>query len=93
VRFGCEERAGTPPGLPGGVPGGGPAKLCGTPSQASSECPAIDLALPGRSFTGACVPANLVAGPTPDDEACALTGVAYDAVGGQCDVRSLPPIQ
>jgi hypothetical protein len=48
---------------------------------------------PGRSFTGACVPANLVAGPTPDDEACALTGVAFDAADGQCDVSALPPLE
>jgi hypothetical protein len=40
-----------------------------------------------------CVPANLVAGPTPDDEICALAGFYYDAApGGSCDVSALPPV-
>jgi hypothetical protein len=40
-----------------------------------------------------CVPANLVAGPTPDDEVCALAGFYYDAApGGSCDVSTLPPV-
>jgi hypothetical protein len=40
-----------------------------------------------------CVPANLVAGPTPDDEVCTLAGFYYDAApGASCDLSSLPPI-
>lgn len=40
-----------------------------------------------------CVPATLVAGPTPDDEVCALAGFYYDAApGGSCDVSSLPAV-
>jgi hypothetical protein len=40
-----------------------------------------------------CVPANLVAGPTPDDEICALAGFYYNAPsGGSCDVSALPPV-
>jgi len=40
-----------------------------------------------------CVPANLVAGPTPDDEICALAGFYYEAApGGSCNVSSLPPV-
>jgi hypothetical protein len=40
-----------------------------------------------------CVPANLVAGPTPDDEVCTLAGFYYDAAPGvSCDLSSLPPI-
>jgi hypothetical protein len=39
------------------------------------------------------VPANLVAGPTPDDEICALAGFYYDAApGGSCNVSTLPPV-
>jgi hypothetical protein len=41
----------------------------------------------------ACVPANLVAGTTPDDEVCGLAGFYYDAApGGSCDVAGLPPV-
>jgi hypothetical protein len=41
----------------------------------------------------ACVPANLVAGTTPDDEICALAGFYYEAApGGSCDVAALPPV-
>jgi hypothetical protein len=93
VRFGCDEVGSSPPGRAEGRPGGGPAKPCATPGATSSDCPAADPAFPGRSFTGACIPANLVAGPTPDDETCALTGVVFDAANGQCDVGSLPPIE
>jgi hypothetical protein len=40
-----------------------------------------------------CVAANLVAGPTPDDEICALAGYYYEAApGGSCDVSGLPAI-
>jgi hypothetical protein len=93
LRFGCEETAAVPPGVPIGLPGGGPAKPCAT----GADCPATDAAYPGRAFTGACVPANLVAGTTPDDEVCGVTGTYFDAVpgaatGAECDVSTLPPI-
>jgi hypothetical protein len=96
-RFGCEETAGVPPGVPAGLPGGGAAKPCATAGPASPDCPAGDAAYPGRTFTGACVPANLVAGTTPDDEVCGLTGTYFDAVpgaaGAGCDVSALPPVE
>lgn len=78
VRLGCEEVAGIAPGVPAGLPGGGPAKPCSTPNPAAPECPAADPAYPGRTFTGACVPANVVAGPRPDDEVCAVTGTYFE---------------
>jgi len=41
-----------------------------------------------------CVPANVVAGTTSDDEVCGLAGFYYDAApGGSCDVASLAPIE
>jgi hypothetical protein len=40
-----------------------------------------------------CVPANLVAGDTPDDEVCRLAGFYYDAAPGpSCDLSGLPAI-
>jgi hypothetical protein len=39
-----------------------------------------------------CVPANLVAGPTPDDEVCILAGFYYEAAGGSCDLSGLPVV-
>jgi hypothetical protein len=66
VRLGCEETAGVPPGAPGA-----PAKRC----AGDADCPPRDEAFPGRTFTGACVPANLVAGTDVDDEVCRLDGV------------------
>jgi hypothetical protein len=40
-----------------------------------------------------CVAANLVAGPTPDDEICALAGYYYEAApGASCDVSGLPVV-
>ncbi len=92
ARRGCEEIAGEAPGIAAGLPGGHPAKPCAV-AGASPECPPSDSAYPGITFTGDCVEANLVAGPTPDDEVCALAGAYYDAVpGGGCDVSALPPI-
>jgi hypothetical protein len=86
-RLGCEVVAGMPPGTPAGLPGGAPARPCAISGPASPDCPA------GAGLTGACVAANLVAGPTPDDATCALTGFYYDAApGAGCDVGSLPPI-
>jgi len=77
VRLGCEEQASV---VPGAV--GAPAKPCGVATPSSPDCPATDPAYPARTFTGACVAANLVAGPTPDDEVCILTGAYFDAVAG-----------
>jgi len=91
VRLGCEEQASVPPGAVGT-----PAKPCGLATPSSSDCPATDPAYPARTFTGACVPANLVAGPTPDDEVCILTGAYFDAVAGapsgaECDATQGTP--
>ncbi len=95
VRFGCEETTAVPPGAAAGLPGGGPAKPCTAAGPDPSECPAADAAYPGRSFTGRCVPANLVAGTTPDDEVCALAGFWFDAIpgapaGSECNVAAAP---
>jgi hypothetical protein len=92
VRLGCEEVPDVAPGIPIGLPGGGPAKPCTVASANSAQCPAADPAYPGRSFTGRCVQANLVAGPTAEDEACVLIGAWFDAdpsapPGAECRVR------
>jgi hypothetical protein len=93
VRLGCEETAGVPPGSVAG----GPAKLCSIAGPGSPDCPAGDPRYPGRTYTGACVAANLVAGAASQDESCALAGFYYDAVAGApddaaCDVSRLPPL-
>jgi hypothetical protein len=72
-RLGCEESAGVPPGAIGA-----PAKPCAS----DADCPPADPAYPGRMFTGACVAANLVAGPGLEDEVCRLDGAV--AVGIPC---------
>jgi hypothetical protein len=93
-RLGCEEAAGVPPGLPADLPGGGPAKPCTVGGPNPAECAPTDPAFPGRTFTGACVVANTVAGPRPDDEACGLQAVVYDAAPGPtCDVGALPALE
>ncbi len=75
-RLGCEEVSGT---IPGAV--GQPAKPC----MADGDCPPMDPMNPGRSFTGRCVPADLVAGSGIEDEVCRLNGVYVPAVaGGPC---------
>ena len=62
------------------------------------ETPGVVPGTPGAPATACgsgclCVPANLVAGPTPDDEVCALAGFYYDAApGGSCDISSLPAV-
>jgi len=93
MRLGCAESAAAP-GTPAGAPGGAPAKPCRITESPSPECPATDPAYPGRAFTTECRTANVVAGTTPDDETCALTGFYYDAApDGGCDVRSLPRLE
>lgn len=94
TRLGCEEVADQPPG----TVAGGPAKPCVAFGPSPAECPAADPAYPGRTFTGACVAANVVAGPTPDDERCTLAGFYWDAVPGAapesaCDASTLPPLE
>lgn len=94
VRRGCEESPGVVPGIAAALPGGGAAKPCKIAGPASPSCPATDPAYPGRTFTGACVAANLVAGTTPDDEVCALAGFYYDpAPDGGCDLAAVPPLE
>jgi hypothetical protein len=95
-RLGCEESPGVAPGGPPGL-GGLPAKPCTIVRSGSPECPPSDPAYPGRAFTGACALANLVAGETPADEVCGVTGLVYDAVPGAsdtdaCTVTGLPPL-
>jgi hypothetical protein len=70
VRLGCEETVGVPPGQVRA-----PAKQCAT----DGDCPSIDASYPGRTFTGACRPANLVAGPALEDEVCRLNGIYFPA--------------
>jgi hypothetical protein len=92
LRLGCEETVGVPPGKPLGAPGGGPAKPCEQAGPDSPDCPTQDAAYPGRTFTGSCATANINAGSSPDDEACALTGAYFDANAGGCDVSGPPPV-
>lgn len=93
VKLGCEEEAGVPPGksavetLFGGSGVTGAAKRCAV----DADCPASDPSYPGRTFTGRCVPANLVFGFTSDDDMCILPGSYYDAnpdapAGHECDL-------
>jgi hypothetical protein len=99
-KLGCEEEPGKRPGrsiiqMLGKNVGSGAAKRCTTPGPDPAECPATDPAYPGRTFTGNCVPANLVFGFTSDDEMCIMPGAYYDAVPGAadpCDVSTLPVI-
>jgi hypothetical protein len=89
-RLGCEEVIDVPPGRALGAPGGGPARPCRSPA----DCGPHPAGYPGRTFTGACVVANLTAGTTSEDEVCALAGLRYDpAPGGGCDVGALAPGQ
>jgi hypothetical protein len=73
VRLGCEEVSGA---IPGTI--GQPAKPC----SSAADCPPMDVAYPGRSFTGVCRTANLVAGPDTEDEVCRLNGFYTDAAAG-----------
>jgi hypothetical protein len=99
AKLGCEEEPGVAPGRSilaslgaGDGIGGAPAKRCSQAGPSPDECPPSDPAHPGRSFTGACVPARLVFGFTSHDEMCILPGTYYDAdpsaaPGHECDVR------
>jgi hypothetical protein len=93
VKLGCEEQPGVPPGKSiaqvifqgGGLTGA--AKRC----AADTDCTPTDPAYPGRTFTGRCVPANLVFGFTSEDDMCILPGAYYDAdpaaaPGHECDL-------
>jgi hypothetical protein len=92
VRQGCAETDDAPNAPPGRV--GRPPKPCRASGVASPDCPATDAAYPGRTFTGECRDANLVAGPSPDDETCALAGFWYDAAAdGGCDVTRAAPLR
>jgi hypothetical protein len=101
VKLGCEEAPGEAPGvslfevfqqgkLANGVDHA--AKRCAS----DADCPASDPAYPDRSFTGRCVPANLVFGFTSDDDMCILPGAYYDPnpnapPGQECDLDLVPP--
>jgi hypothetical protein len=92
VRMGCEEQAGVAPGVDllttflshHGTTGA--AKRCTT----AADCPPTDPAFPGHTFTGACVPANLVFGFTSEDDMCIMPGSWYPAINGGCDVSGQP---
>jgi hypothetical protein len=63
--------------------------------QETQGTPPGSLGAPAAECTESCtcVAANLVAGPTPDDEICALAGYYYEAApGASCDVSGLPAI-
>src|SRR5262249_48497716 len=90
MKLGCEEQAGQTPGL--AVSSlilkyrdfthlDGAAKNCTHPGPDPDECPATDPdpKYAGRTFTGNCVPANLVFGFTSEDDMCILPGYYYDA--------------
>jgi hypothetical protein len=95
VKLGCEEQAGVTPGKSifdliaagGGIRLSGAARRC----HSDADCTPTDPAYPGRTFTGRCVPANLVFGFTSDDDMCILPGAYYDAdpnaaPGHECDL-------
>jgi hypothetical protein len=95
VKLGCEEEAGVTPGksIFDLIAGGGGLRLSGAAKRchADADCTPTDPAYPGRTFTGRCVPANLVFGFTSDDDMCILPGAYYDAdpaaaPGHECDL-------
>ena len=82
LRYGCwHDNGATFPARLGcqDTPGVPPGALGAPAAECTTSC--------------SCVAANLVAGPTPDDEICALAGYYYEAApGGSCDVSGLPAI-
>jgi hypothetical protein len=87
-KLGCEEQPGQAPGqsvstliLEYGdfTHLDGAAKNCTRQGPNPDECPATDPKYPDRTFTGNCVPANLVFGFTSEDDMCILPGYYYDA--------------
>jgi hypothetical protein len=95
LKIGCQETDADTPGKPVFPFGFHAAKQCTMPGDDPSECPATDPNYPGRTFTGKCVPANVVFGFTSDDEMCILPGSYYDAnvsapAGHECDLAAMP---
>jgi hypothetical protein len=96
VRLGCEEKPGETPGLSIAESFGRGLSLTGAAKQCETDadCPPTDRAYPGRTFTGKCVPSNLVFGFTSDDEMCILPGAYYDAdmdnPADPCDLSKMP---
>lgn len=87
-RLGCEEVAGEAPGRSvtelilqnrGFTDVDGSAKICTVEGSNPGECPTTDPAFPGKTFTGNCVPANLVFGFRSWDEMCILPGYYFEA--------------
>jgi hypothetical protein len=95
-KMGCEE-------VPGVTPGKASAEvflagqgLTGSATRCTTDadCQQPDPHFPNRTFTGRCVPANLVFGYTSDDDMCILPGAYFDPVpnappGQECDVSLL----
>ena len=88
TKLGCEEQPGVTPGesvIDRLTHGGsftnfnGAAKNCTQQGPDAAECQPTDPKYPGRTFTGNCVPANLVFGFTSEDDMCILPGYYYDA--------------
>jgi SAM-dependent methyltransferase len=103
-RLGCEETPGETPGKGIGdtlieigfdftklTELSGAAKRCTQLGPNAGECPSTDPAFPNRTFTGNCVPANLVFGFKSWDDMCIMPGYYYDAdpaagPGHECDL-------
>jgi hypothetical protein len=91
-KLSCEEVPGVTPGQPIGdsVLGSGttgPSTPCHQEGPDEAECP----------LSGNCVRANLVFGPTGDDDMCILPGAYYDPnptapPGHECDLALMPPL-
>jgi hypothetical protein len=84
-KMGCEETAGTPPGLTPIQVFGKSSNFSGAAKRCTSDADCVGVG------TGHCVPANLVFGYTSDDDMCILPGYYYDAdptkpAGHECDL-------
>ena len=107
MKLGCEEEPGKTPGvsvldaiLKGITADGAPSgavKRCSAEGSdpgeccVNGDCSQPDPAYPKRTFTGNCVPANLVFGFTSDDDMCIMPGSYYPAdAQGSCDLSGLP---